>query len=249
MRHGLQTESGSNLDPTPILRDSLLFGKLSARQIERVASRLRWYRLLEGQWLFKQDEPADRFFLVVSGQMKLFYLSSEGNEKVIEVLRAGDTFAEALMFLDQPSYPVSSAALTDTCLLGIDAADFLEMLRGSPDTCFVLLGDLSRRMHALVREIEDLTLQSATSRVAGYLIRKAPAQGDHFRLEVPKGVIASRLSVKPETLSRILRNLSEQGIVSVRGQQVEVHDRRALSRKADLCATHDLHAAFDHTQR
>jgi len=246
MRYGLQT--GTNLDPIPILRNSLLFGKLSEPQRERVISRLRRHRLREGQWLFKQGQTADRFFLVVSGQMKLFYLSSEGNEKVIEVLRAGDTFAEALMFLDQPSYPVSAAALTDSVLLGIDAADFLAMLRDSHDTCFVLLGDLSRRMHALIREIEDVTLQSATSRVAAYLIRKAPAASDTFRLEFPKGVIASRLSVKPETFSRILRNLSEQGIVSVRGQQVKIHDRPALSRKADPCWTSALPAASQQPQ-
>ena len=244
MGYGLQTESGVNPDPIPILRDSLLFGQLSGSQIGRIASRLRWYRLREGEWLFKQGQPAERFFLVVSGQMKLFYLSTDGNEKVMEVLHTGDTFAEALMFLDQPCYPVSAAALRDSALLGIDAVDFLRMLRDSRDTCLVLLGELSRRMHALVREIEDLTLQSATSRVAGYLMRKAPASHDRFRLEFPKGVLASRLSVKPETFSRILRNLSEQGIVSVRGQQVEIHDRAALACKADLCSGHDADSAF-----
>jgi len=78
------------------------------------------------------------------------------------------------MFLNAPRYPVGATALCPTSLIGIDARDFSSMLRDSVATCFLLLGDLSQRLRALIGEIDNLTLHTATSRVAGYLLIKLP---------------------------------------------------------------------------
>ncbi len=218
------------------LRRGMLFARLSAAQLLRVARLARRVRLAEGRSLFEQGDVAQRFYLVLEGYIKLFRLSPDGNEKVIEVVSPGSTFAEALMFLERPRYPVSAVALGDAELISVDARDFSGMLRESIDTCFLLLGDMSQRLRGLIREIDDLSLQSATCRVAGYLLKRAPSDADSFALEVPKGVVASRLSVKPETLSRILKNLSGQGLVAIKGSRVEVLDRTGLEQTADVCA-------------
>jgi len=216
------------------MRTGLLLSGLSEEQLKRVARHASRMKLDEGQMLFSQGDPAERFYLVLRGQIRLFRLSPEGAEKVIEIVAPGQTFAEALMFLSAPRYPVCAAALSPTELIGIDARDFSRMLRKSIDTCFVLLGVLSQRLRGLVGEIDNLTLHTAASRVARYLLMKLPAERRALNLDVRKGVIASRLSIKPETFSRVEKGLSAQGIIEVHGSHVTILDLQALEEIAEL---------------
>ena len=218
---------------TEDLKSGLLFASLDEQQLQRVAKRAVLLKRNSGTLLFEQREPAKRFYLLLEGQIKLFRLSPDGNEKVIEIITPPGTFAEALMFLESPYYPVNAQALRDSRLIAIDAPDYLDMLRGSAETCLALLGDLSQRLHGLVREIDHLTLQSASCRVAAYLHEQA---GDHHReiqLSMSKGVLASLLSVTPETFSRILKQLSAKGIIKVSGKRVEILDADALEGAAN----------------
>lgn len=217
------------------LKKNFLFTRLSAEQLQRVASHAERIHLGEGAPLFEHGDEAKRFYLVLSGQIKLFRLSPEGNEKVIEIYTEGHTFAEALMFLEQPRYPVCASALTDSELLSLNSKDFVAMLRESVDTCFLLMGDMSQRLHGLIKEIDDLSLQSGTRRVATYLLNLAGSTTDSFELDIPKGVMASRLSLKPETFSRIIRNLHERGILTVTRRSIEIHKRGELQSISDAC--------------
>ncbi|MFP4247016.1 MAG: Crp/Fnr family transcriptional regulator [Halochromatium sp.] len=216
------------------LRQAPLLAPLSDEEIGRLRARAQIRRLKAGQWLFAQDDPAEHFFFVHSGQIRLFRLSAEGEEKIIELIGPGQTFAEALMFMGTGRYPVCAAALSSSELLAIDAADFAAMLRDSPDTCFALLGGLSQRLHALIAEIDNLALHSASVRFARWLLAELPADADELTLAWPKATLASRLTIKPETWSRITRRLSDQGVMTVSGQQIRVHDRCALRRLGEL---------------
>jgi CRP-like cAMP-binding protein len=212
------------------LKQSHLFASLTELQLDRVYRHSRVVELKEGQLLFAQGEDVACFYLVLSGKIKLFRVSPDGQEKIIEIVPPGEVFAEALMFMDQPHYPVSSSALTDTIVVGIDAKDFKAMLWDSVDTCLLLLGAMSFRLRKLVHEIDTLTLHSGTCRVANYLLQHAPEDCQCFDLDVAKSVIAARLSVKPETFSRIIKNLREHGIITIDGNNVTIHDRAALKR-------------------
>jgi CRP-like cAMP-binding protein len=217
------------------LRSVHLFSTLSEDQLARVVESSHTLSLRDGQPLFETGDGAGRFFLVVRGQIKLFRLSSEGNEKIIDIIQPGHTFAEALMFLDQPAYPVSAAALGDAQVVSFDNRRFLDLLRESVETCFRVLGTMSQRLRGLIKEIDDLTLQSATSRISAMLLRHLERAGAaEFALHAPKGVLASRLSVKPETFSRILNNLSAQGVIRVKGNRIAVLDTDALRDLAHL---------------
>lgn len=210
------------------LRTTPLLSGLERAQLERITAKARRRRLSEGDWLFRHGDPSRHFFLVVRGQIRLFRASADGAEKVIEIVGPGQTFAEALTFLNAPRYPVSAAALLDTEVIAIDAQDFADLLRGSVDTCFLVLGALSKRLRALIGEIDKLTLHSARSRVAGYLLDHCPEDRPAFSLDVRKGVIASRLSIQPETFSRMVKQLASAGVISVQGAHVTIHDRAAL---------------------
>lgn len=221
------------------LQSNSLFAQLTPNQLDRVTWHAKRVRLADGESAFEQGDPVERFYLVMQGQIKLYRLSPAGNEKVIEVITPGSTFAEALMFLDKPHYPVGAQALTPAELISIDAADFADMLKDSIDTCFLLLGDMSQRLRGLLREIDELSLHSATCRVAASLLQVVPDDSDEFDLPIAKQVLASRLSITPETFSRIIKNLSRESVISIKGSHVVILDRDALKQAADACALPD----------
>jgi CRP-like cAMP-binding protein len=220
--------------PTPEdLRRGPLLRPLDRERLERIARHALRLLLRDDEALFQQGDSAERFYLVLKGQIKLYRLSPDGNEKVIEIVTPGNTFAEALMFLNRPHYPVGATAIGQAELVSIDAADFVSMLRESVETCFLIMGDMSRRLRGLIGEIDNLSLHSAGCRVADYLLRRAEQEGDVFDLGVPKLVIASRLTVKPETFSRIIRELSDRNLIRVQARRIEVLDRPALAAAAE----------------
>ncbi len=211
------------------LRDTYLFTTLTDVQLEQVKTLSRKISLGEDEVLFECGTPASRFFLMLSGQIKLSRLSMDGNEKVIGIVHPGNTFAEALMFQEQPSYPVTATAIKDSELFGFDNQQFSHMLRGSVESCFRMMGDMSQRLRSLIKEIDDLTLQNATNRVAGLLYQyQLMREAETFTLDAPKGVLASRLSVKPETFSRILHHLSDKEIIKVKGNKITILNSEEL---------------------
>ncbi len=228
------------------LINSHLFAQLNEKQLAKVCKHAVRKKLKAGDFLFDQGDVADRFYYVVGGQIKLFRATPKGSEKVIEVVTPGSTFAEAMMFLDRSLYPVGAQALTDADVISINSANFAAMLKESVDTCFLLLGDMSQRLRGLLREIDELSQYSAISRVAAYLLQTATPESDSFELPVPKQVLASRLSVKPETLSRTIKQLVDNGIISIKGGRVDILSRDELKQTAEACAVlqDQLHATF-----
>jgi len=213
------------------LRRNYLFTGLDDAELAKVKHSMRVLQLAEGERLFDHGIHAERFFLVRSGQMKLFRLSLDGVEKVIEIIQAGQTFAEAVMFMERPNYPVSAEAITASEVYSFENRSFMQLLRESNDTCFRLIADMSMRLHMRLNEIDHLTLQNATYRMINYLGQLIP-EGSTSKVEIelnaPKSIIASRLSIQPETFSRILSNLTKEGIISVQGKNVQIHDVKKL---------------------
>ena len=212
------------------LKQSPLLSSLTDLQIDRVYKHCEIIKLNEGQQLFTQGEDVNFFYLVLRGKVKLFRVSPDGQEKIIEIVPEGEIFAEALMFMDRPHYPVSAAALSESVVIGIDAQNFKDMLWNSVDTCLLLLGNMSFRLRNLVNEIDRITLHTGTCRIASYLIQHTPEEQECFELDIPKSVIAARLSVKPETFSRITKRLRDTGVLSINGSKITIHDREALKK-------------------
>jgi CRP-like cAMP-binding protein len=213
------------------LRSHFLFAGLEPEQFARVAGSAEPIELAAGQILFQRGESARQFFIVIDGEIKLALQSRAGEEKVVERLGPGHSFAEALMFVDAPRYPLAAIALEPSRVLAIGTAEFVAMLRASPDTCLRLLADLSRRLHARIREIEELTLESATHRLVRHLLALAPSGASGpltVKLDESRQLLASRLAIKPETLSRILRSLSDAGAIRIDGRQIELRDPARL---------------------
>lgn len=217
-----------------LLRKAPLFSTLNPNELGQLAASASAVKLQSGDLLFAEGAPAQAFYVVAEGSMRLFKLSPEGNEKVIELIQAGETFAEAVVFLGG-RYPVHAAALSAARLIRIDNAEFIRALKSNNNLAMKMLASISMRLHQLVNDVRALSLESAGQRVAGYLLELAAeaAPGSDVLLPAQKHVIASRLGIKPETFSRVLTGLREQNLIDIDGQHIRLPDAVALQRWRD----------------
>lgn len=181
--------------------------------------------------LFHRDDSANYFFVVLSGRIKLYRLSADGDEKILGLSGTHATFAEGVLFMQQPVYPVNAQALEKSEVVGLDRETYLAILRESFPTCLSVMAEVTGRIQGLLNEIESLTLRDSRYRVVNFLVNLLPqtTQGTtNVQLPARKSAIAARLSIRPETLSRAFRLLNEEGLISMRDSHVIIHDPDAL---------------------
>ncbi len=185
-------------------------------------------RYPRGTALFMQGEPADRFFIILEGWVKGFRQAPDGHESVIAVFGPGESFAEAAMFVSG-NFPISSEIAADARLLVIPRSGILKQLRDDPDIALKMLASMSRRLRGFVQQVEQLTVKSATQRLASFLEKLVDVDegSDEFELPLDKMLIAGRLGMQPETLSRALSKLRSIG-VATEGHKVIIKDVAAL---------------------
>jgi CRP-like cAMP-binding protein len=220
------------------LRHIYLFAGFDDGQLQAVRRSMRVQQLDEGERLFDHGQPARHYFYLRRGQVKLFRVSPDGDEKVIEIIGPDQTFAEAVMFMERRGgYPVSAEAIEPTEVWAFDQQTMLGLLHGSVDTCLRLLANMSMRLRRHVNEVDKLTLHNATFRLVSYLLQQMPAdvvESPEVQLTTPKNVIASRLSIQPETFSRILGRLSKAGLVEVHGHSIVLRDIAGLRKQIEI---------------
>lgn len=178
--------------------------------------------------LFMQDEPASRFYAVLDGWVRLYRTTEEGGESVINVFTAGDSFAECAICPDTV-YPVNASVIEDSRILVIPSKTFSRQLLEHKEYTLNILAAMSCHLHLLVRQVEQLMLRSSTERVADFLVKLCPNDVPAATIQLPleKALIAGRLGMQPETLSRSLTKLRRIGIES-KGREVCIPDIQAL---------------------
>lgn len=213
-----------------LLRRIPLFSELSEADIQLVTHYTRERQVARGEVLFQRGDLPHGFYFVVSGQVKLAFSSSQGTEKVVEIIGPMQSFGEAVMFMNHP-YPVFAEALSETVLVHVGQAVVSELIDQDSTFARKLLAGMAIRLHGLIQDVETYSLRSSTQRVIGYLLQVADNDAPcEIALPTSKQVIASRLNLTPETLSRIFHDLSDAGLITVQGKRVSLHDPVRLSR-------------------
>jgi len=188
----------------------------------------------EGALIFVEQSPAADFFWLESGVVELVSGSAEGREKIVEILQAGDLFAEGVAFMGG-RYPVTARCGGPVRLLRIPFAPVLSTLDDHPQLMRRILGQLSMRLHFLVKELRQHSVQSADARVANYLLTLQREDGQRdgwIPLPDKKAAIAARVGITPETLSRVLRRLREARIIAIEGRRLRILTEDGLQRWA-----------------
>ena len=211
-----------------------LFSGLKREQVAELVAHASVRTLDRDMLLFSAGDKADRFFIVVEGAVRLIMLNADGDETVIDIVEAIDTFAEVAMF-GSGRFPVSGEAMPGTRLIVIEAQTLLRKLRDDRSLGLAMLAALGRWQWRLTAELDRLKSLSPTQRLAWYLLRLAEVSEGPACIRLPyrKAIIAGRIGITPESFSRALARLARHGVES-RGNEIVIADVAELVR---LCAT------------
>jgi len=211
-----------------------LFRRAAPAQLHRLARHAELRNVAKDTLLYERGDAPAGCYALISGLVKLSLRAPGGAEKVLRLVGAGETFAESVLFHPQPQ-PVSALALADSRVVFLPAAALFDLLDHDRGFARELLADLSQRIHMLIADIESYSLSSGTQRIAAYLHSLALVPGPapaRVRLPANKTVIASRLGVTKETFSRLLHELTVQGLVEVSRREIVLRDPQRLAELA-----------------
>lgn len=217
-----------------LLNDIPLFKELSTDNIDLLSDSAQIINLNRGDSLFERGQGIDFFYYLIEGRLKIYAMSKDGIEKVIHIIQPGESFAEAAMFLGAPA-PVNTQAIQNSAVLIVPKSMILKLIDEAPVVALQMLAGMSLRMHRLIQELKSVSLQTATERVIGYLLHLCGenSEAQHISLPATKLTIASLLNLTPETLSRTLAKLEQNGLISVKAKTILIPDRTLL-RKSTL---------------
>lgn len=217
-----------------ILRSNPLFRGLPESQLAGIRAIAQDRFCDKGKGIFAEGDGGAGFYVVASGQVKIFKLSPEGKEQILHIYGPGHSFGEVAVFTGK-RFPANAETLLKSHLLFFPRADFVALISGNPSLCLNLLADLSQRLRQFTVQIESLTLKEVPGRLASYLLYLSDdeKQGDLLTLGISKGQLASLLGTIPETLSRILSRMSGAGLIEVKGKEISILDREGLETLAE----------------
>ncbi len=194
-----------------------------------ISRRARELSVRRHEQLFAKGEAVQGFYYLLEGKLKLAFLSSRGNEKIMEIVGPGQSFGESMLLAGRP-WPYYAQAIKDSRLLFIEREGFLELLERDEGIRRQLLDRMSRQICDLFAQMEALCLQSSRERVVGYLLReierhRTRGSGEQV-VELPdtKANTASLLNLTPETFSRIIHTLEREQIIEVSCRSVKIRD-------------------------
>jgi CRP/FNR family transcriptional regulator len=218
---------------TNLLKRCPLFAGLKDEDLKRVRAIATLRQVGKKEVLFSEGEEARGFYVILSGKVKLYKISSEGKEQILHVVSAPDAFAEAALFLEG-SYPAFAESLGDSQLLYIPKRDFIQLIEKNPQLSINIIVSLSHYLRRFASLIEELSLKEVSSRIAKYLLDlsvKSSKEGKNpqeIELDLSKTQLASKLGTISETLSRTLGKMKTKGVIDVQGNKILILDRESL---------------------
>lgn len=218
-----------------LIRALPLFAGIDEELLQDILKYARIASHNKGTMIFMQGEQASRFYIIMEGWVKLFKGNIDGQESVLQVMTAGETLLETVIFNNSP-FPVSAQAVDKVTLLSIPASIVREKLQNNKELAINMLSTVAGRSQALISQFEQITLKTVTQRVGWFLLKLFLENGErtkNLKLPYDKALIASHLGMKPETFSRTLQQLKEQGI-DIERNAVSLPDVFALCDYCDM---------------
>lgn len=206
-----------------------IFSALPRETLDALLARSDVLALPRRTTLFEQDQRASALYLVLDGCVKLFRMTAGGDEAIVGVFMRGDRIGEAPC-LTGGTYPVSAETVTDARLLAVSARTITEMTRSNPEIALAMVASVSLHLMKLVDQLEEMKVRTGPQRLASFLVGLAPVSQGACTVALPyeKLIIAGRLGMKPESLSRAFQRLQSVGVHTSQGT-VAVRDVARLA--------------------
>ena len=211
-----------------LARSSVLLASVPEAVATTVLAEAHLRPFSRGATIFLQGERARAIYIVAEGWVKLYRIAPNGTEAVVGVFTRGASFGEAVAFRSD-TYPVAAEAVTECNLIRIEADAFLRQIRENPEVAIAILSATFGHLHGLVAQVEALKAQTGAQRVAEFLLELADCEAGSCEVTLPydKILIAGRVGMKPESLSRAFARLKDQG-VTIRQNVAQIDDLAAL---------------------
>lgn len=225
-------------------RSAVLFSSLPETIADPILQRSLTKTYKRGETIFCQGDEAQNIFVVLDGWVKLFRITPTGAEAVVGIFTKGRSFGEAVAF-ENASYPVTAEAVTDSRLLLVRTSLLTSMMRDKPEIAIAILSSTFRHLHSLVAQVEQLKAHTGAQRVAEFLLELCDVDSGSCTITLPydKTLIAGRLGMQPQSLSRAFSRLETQGVKITHNQATiadiaqlrdyMLEDRSAPWKKAD----------------
>jgi len=211
-----------------------LFTGLPSDQIEALAKITVENSYMKGECIFSEDEQAHGFYAVNNGRVKIYKISSEGREQILHIFGAGEVFGEVPVFAGK-KFPASANAMEKSRILFFPRESLISLIKKNPSIALNMIAVLSLRLRRFTSMIDDLSLKEVPGRLAKHLIYLSGQRQSARELElnITKGQLASLLGTIPETLSRILTKMTEQGLIKTEGKRISIIDRDGIEELAE----------------
>ena len=216
-----------------------LFDGIADHEKDALLKEGRLHKCARGQMLYAQGDKVTHFYIIVSGTMQLFRTTPDGQGKTLYLLKQGQTFGQNEIMDGCSRHRVNTVAIEDSVLMEFPITWLKETSRKNSTFALNLLSLISQQVHWAELEAEHQASMSAPQLVACFLQRLCVLYGfdpKNFELPYSKSLIASRLGMELETLSRALSKLKDQGI-KVEGTHVAIHDLKLIEHYVcDFCS-------------
>jgi CRP/FNR family transcriptional regulator len=183
-----------------------------------------------GQIIFSRGDQVKGVYLLAQGKVRIFVSDPTGKERTIKIVSPGELFGEAALFL-KDSYPAFSAAITGTKLFYFLKKDIVELITQNSELALATIGVLANRLSHFASLMES-SLKEVLPRLAAYLL-ELPETDGKIKLPIKKVELARHLATTPESLSRALAELKEEGLVRDEKSFIIILDRKLLGERAD----------------
>jgi len=221
------------IDIEKYLKKTSLFNCLNGFQIARLGRAIAIKSHKKGALIFSEGDPASGFYIVAEGKVKVYKLSAQGKEYIMNVFTSGQTIAEVTVFSGQ-DYPAYAQAITNSTLLFLPKLQLLDILREYPEIALRMLAALSQRQRHFAEMIEDLSLRDVSCRLAKYLLNlSSQKKSNTFSLDMQKSELALKLATIPETLSRNLKKLKNKKLISFKADKITILNPESLRQLAE----------------
>ena len=218
-----------------------LFRQASASELENLARSVRRVHAARRRTIYRRGDPCDGFNVLVYGRIKMSLQSWKGVDKPIQLVGPGECFGDITMFNGQP-YFLDVQTLEDSLYLHVPRESITRLIEHDSRFALRMLGSLAARVRGLVGDIEVFSLQPPAARLVSYLLQLLPADcltTARVELTMNKNMVAAHLNLRPETLSRYFKELTDIGLVTTEGRTVLVHDVDRLGAFLRQCVTTD----------
>jgi CRP/FNR family transcriptional regulator len=210
-----------------------LFNGLPDDQLESLSMITKEKSYKKGENIFTENEQATGLYAVASGRVKIYKLSPDGREQILHIFGPGEVFGEAPVFAGK-RFPASADAMDESRVLFFQREALISLIQKNPSIALNMLAVLSIRLRRFTSLIDDLSLKEVPGRLAKHLLYMKQEHNTYeLDLGITKGQLASLLGTIPETLSRILTKMVDQGLIETDGRRIRIIEIEGIEELAE----------------